>query len=72
MSKLKSIIQNPSLKKCQSQSHKFLLFTEKMYEGGVDEKGILRCEPEADEIIEIKCFECGKFYKTENFSDIEY
>lgn len=43
-----------------------------MYEGDIDEKGVLVCQPEAESIIEIKCHQCGKKYQLKDFNEIEY
>jgi len=58
--------------KCKCKNSKLIIITEKMYEGIVDEKNILMCEPEEESIIEIKCSQCGNKYKLDDFSEICY
>ena len=60
--------------KCKCKNKKWAVVTEKIYEGciNVNEKDILKCEPETESLIEIKCLQCGKIYKEKDFKDIEY
>lgn len=60
------------ISKCKCGNNKFLIFTEKMYEGWIDNGKILVCEPEAEHIKEIKCSKCSRKYKLENFREIDY
>ncbi len=60
------------ISKCKCGNNKFLIFAEKMYEGCVDNKKTLVCEPEAEDIKEIKCSQCGRQYKLERFKEIDY
>jgi hypothetical protein len=58
--------------KCNCKNNKLIIVTEKMYEGCINEKDVLVCEPEDEFIIEIKCSKCGKKYKVKDFNEIEY
>jgi hypothetical protein len=58
--------------KCNCNNNKFILITEKMYEGCIDESKTLICEPEEQHIEVIKCSKCGKEYKEEDFVGIDY
>lgn len=58
--------------KCSCGNNKFLIISEKLYEGCVNEKGVLVCEPEEQHIVEIKCSKCGKPYNAEDFTRVEY
>ena len=57
---------------CECGNNKFLVITEKLYEGYVNEGGILVCEPEEQHIEIIKCSICGKEYKIEDFKEVAY
>ena len=48
------------------------MFTDKMYEGYINENGILICEPEEQHIETIKCSICNKDHMVKDFRDIEY
>lgn len=58
--------------KCDCGNNKFLMFTDKMYEGYINENGILICEPEEQHIETIKCSICNKDHMVKDFRDIEY
>ena len=58
--------------KCKCGNNKFIVITEKMYEGCVNEQGILVCEPEEQHIDTIKCSMCNKDYMVKDFKDIDY
>jgi len=58
--------------KCICGNNKFLLFTEKMYEGHINEDGILICEPDEQHIDTIKCSTCSKEYTAQDFREIDY
>ena len=57
---------------CKCKNNKFLIITEKMYEGYINEEGLLVCEPEEQHIEEIKCSDCSKKYHIDDFVGIEY
>lgn len=57
---------------CDCGNNKFFIITEKMYEGYLNEKGVLICEPDEQHINNIKCSTCGKEYTVHNFKEIEY
>jgi hypothetical protein len=43
-----------------------------MYEGYINENGILVCEPEEQHIESIKCSVCSKEFHFSDFKEIEY
>jgi hypothetical protein len=49
----------------------FLVISEKVYEGEIED-GILKCVPDNEAIIEVKCRECQKEYRVESFEEISY
>lgn len=57
---------------CKCGNNKFMVITEKMYEGYINNEGVLLCEPEEQHIEEIKCSKCGQKYKVENFDEVDY
>ncbi len=65
----KTIYMN--LRTCSCGSKEFLIISEKIYEGYV-ERGILKCAPDNEAIVEIKCRACQKIYKEKNFDKIDY
>lgn len=56
---------------CSCGSTEFLIISEKIYEGYI-ENGILKCEPDSEGIIEIKCRKCQKEYDVGLFREISY
>lgn len=60
------------ISKCKCGHNKFLIFTEKMYEGYINDEGVLVSEPEEQHIEEIKCSKCDRRYEVEDFKDIDY
>lgn len=58
--------------KCECGNNKFLVFTEKMYEGYISESGVLVCEPAEQHIDEVKCSSCGKRYSVNDFKEVNY
>ena len=58
--------------KCDCGNNKFLMFTEKMYEGYINEDGILVCEPDEQHIEAIKCSMCSKDHMIKDFRCIDY
>lgn len=58
--------------KCDCGNNKFLICTEKMYEGYINEDGILVCEPDEQHIEAIKCSMCSKDLMIKDFRGIEY
>jgi len=57
---------------CSCGNNKFLVFTEKMYEGYIDERRILVCEPDEQHVDIIKCSACSKEYTVQNFREVDY
>lgn len=62
----------PLKSKCDCGNNKFLVITEKIYEGYINEKGILACAPEEQHIDLIRCSICNKNYAIQNFREIDY
>lgn len=64
---------NPTLQisHCRCGSIDFHLVSEKLYEGYVED-GILKCEPDSEDIIEIKCRNCQRRYDVDSFKEISY
>jgi len=58
--------------RCICGNNKFLVFSEKMYEGYINEQGILTCEPDEQHIEIIKCSACSKKYTVQDFRGIDY
>jgi hypothetical protein len=58
-------------KNCICGSDEFLVITEKIYEGYIDE-GMLVCEPDNEDVMEIKCRSCQKIYDAKSFKSLEY
>lgn len=58
--------------RCVCGNNKFFIITEKLYEGLVNEYGILDCEADEQHIETIKCTSCSKEYKEQDFKDIDY
>jgi len=57
---------------CRCGNNKFFLITEKLYEGYLNKKAILVCEPDSQDVKEIKCTDCGRHYKMQDFEQIDY
>ena len=60
-----------SLNDCNCGSTDFIIISEKIYEGEI-ENGILKCVPANEMIIEIKCRKCQKEYDDGSFREISY
>jgi len=58
--------------KCKCGNNKFIVITEKMYEGYINDEGVLVCLPEEQRIEEIKCSMCGQKYNVEDFKEVDY
>lgn len=56
---------------CSCGSRQFLMLTEKLYRGEIED-GVLRCEAYCQSIKEIICRECDKPYPVESFSEVDY
>jgi len=56
---------------CICGSNVFLIISEKVYEGEIED-GILKCVPDNEVVIEVKCRKCQKEYKVESFEEISY
>jgi hypothetical protein len=56
---------------CTCGSNEFLIICEKIYEGEIED-GILKCVPDNEAIIEVKCRKCQKEYNTKSFREISY
>ncbi len=60
-----------SLYNCSCGSTDFIIISEKIYEGEI-ENGILECVPDNEMIIEIKCKNCRKDYNIGTFQEISW
>jgi hypothetical protein len=49
----------------------FLVISEKVYEGEIED-GTLKCVPDNEAVIEVKCRKCQKEYRVESFEEISY
>ena len=56
---------------CSCGSREFLVISKKVYEGDM-ENGALKCLPDNEVIIEIKCKRCQKEYDAKLFREISY
>ena len=56
---------------CSCGNDEFLIISEKVYEGDI-ESGVLKCVPDNEIIIEIKCKKCQKEYNVKSFREISY
>jgi hypothetical protein len=56
---------------CSCGGTVFIIISEKIYEGDI-ENSILKCVPDCEEIIEIKCKKCQKEYDTTSFEEIDW
>jgi hypothetical protein len=59
------------IEKCSCGSTRFLMATEKLYRGDLEDK-ILRCEAYCQDVTAIECRECGKIYTWRDFKEIDY
>jgi hypothetical protein len=57
---------------CKCGCDKFFLITEKLYEGCLNEKGTMECEPDSEYVTEIKCSGCGRHYQIKDFAQVDY
>lgn len=64
-------MQISKISNCSCGSTDFLVITEKLYEGSVED-GVLKCEPDSEGIMEIQCRQCQKQYDVSSFEDIDY
>lgn len=64
-------MQINKINSCSCGSTDFLVISEKMYEGCIED-GILKCEPDNEGIIEIECRKCQKQYDVGSFREISY
>ncbi len=51
---------------------KFIVYIEKVYEAEIDKEGRLICEPESEEIKEIRCLDNKKRYREKDFKEIQW
>ena len=58
--------------KCKCGNNKFIIITEKMYEGYINDEGVLVCLPEEQHIEEIECSICGQKYNVNDFKEVDY
>ena len=59
------------MNRCSCGSETFLIISEKIYEGMIQDE-ILKCDPDNEGIIEIKCKQCKKPYNAKVFKEIEW
>ena len=62
----------PFITQCPCGSGKFFVVSEKTYEAVVDGAGTLQCRESGEYIKEIRCANCDRAYKLEDFKEIDY
>jgi hypothetical protein len=62
----------PFITQCQCGSDRFLVVSEKSYDARVDGDGVLRCQEGSEYIKEIRCVQCERAYRLEDFKEIDY
>lgn len=62
----------PFITQCSCGCSKFVIISEIVYEGEVDGDGTLACQPQSEYVTGIKCSECERAYRIEDFKDIQY